>query len=208
MSLAVQINPASCYNPPVPIPPAPPPTGDITGGVVGPAGPPGPPGPQGADGSVGPQGLKGDTGDTGATGATGPMGPEGPMGPQGPIGPEGPIGRSYNTFEFTSDYTNFIAPPAPGTLRFNNSNRTLATKLWVSDTNLAGVKVRNYLGLSNSNDSIYVQTSADADRYQIYTISAQPLMATGYVEYTIHWDSGGSLQMTNAVPTLISIVQK
>lgn len=182
---------------PVPLPP--PPTGSLEGGIVGPAGPAGPQGIPGPQGPVGPQGLNGDIG------ATGPQGPKGDTGPQGPVGPQG---SSYNTFEFRADYTHFTAPPATGDIRFNNSDRKLATKLWVSDNTNSGVKVRNYLSMANSNDQIYVQTTNDAERFQIYTISSQPVQFTGYTEYTIHWDRGGTLLMQDNQPTLVSIVQK
>lgn len=143
-------------------------------------------------GPVGPQGLTGDTG---------------PMGPEGPIGPQGIQGSSYNTFEYVSDYTSFVAPPPVGGVRFNNANRTLATKAWVSNTTNAGANVKNFLALANSNDTLFVQTTADADRYQVYTIQSA-VQLTGYIEFNINWNRSGTLPMLDVSPTIVSVVKK
>lgn len=171
---------------PTRLPEPPPPLAGLEGGVVGPAGPSGPAGPQGVPGPPGPQGLKGDTGDA---------------------------GLSYTTYEFTSNFTVFTAPmavdraPDNSEIRFNNSNRQLATKCWVTDVTIAGTNIRNYLSFANSNDQLYVQTTADSTRFQVYTIQSMAQF-TGYTEFTIHWDRGGTQPMLNAVPTVVSVIKK
>jgi hypothetical protein len=102
------------------------------GPFVGPIGPTGATGATGVTGPTGPQGELGPTGPeggpTGPTGATGPTGPTGPTGVEGPTGPTG--SRVSPTYRYSSNTAN--ANPGAGFFRFNNTDPTLATSMYIN----------------------------------------------------------------------------
>jgi hypothetical protein len=191
------------------------------GGEQGPPGPPGPQGPQGdpgaagATGSPGPKGDQGDIGPQGPTGADstvpGPQGPTGATGAQGPPGtagiqgPQGEPGASVSTFEYT--YNTGGEPPGNAQVRLDNTNQTAATKAWVDDDDANGAAVRNYISGMKSGDLFYIQDKTDSTIAQEYTLTADPVMKTGYSELAIVWNRGGTA-LSNNQRALISIARR
>jgi hypothetical protein len=79
------------------------------------------------------KGDKGDTGSTGATGATGPTGATGATGPTGSTGATGAAGRDAG-IKYTYSTTTSSSDPGSGFLRFSDTTLTLATSLYISET--------------------------------------------------------------------------
>ena len=191
--------------------------GDGEQGPPGPPGPEGPPGPQGdpgatgATGSPGPKGDQGDTGPQGPTGATGAQGSPGATGAQGPPGtpgiqgPQGEPGASVSTFEYT--YNTGGEPPGNAQVRLNNTDQTAATKAWVDDDDANGAAVRNYISGMKSGDLFYIQDKTDSTVAQEYTLTADPVMKTGYSELAIVWNRGGTA-LSNNQRALLSIARR
>lgn len=111
----------------------------LAGPVKGPTGPTGPFGPTGANGVGGTNGATGPTGPTGPSG--GPTGPQGLVGSTGPTGPTGSIGltgptggqgpRSAVTYRFSTATAD--SDPGSGIFKFNNSDVSLATFMFISE---------------------------------------------------------------------------
>lgn len=73
------------------------------------------------------------SGPQGAQGPTGPTGPAGSIGPTGPTGAQGSAGAGLSAnYKFNNDLS--AANPGGGYLAFDTTNLSLATKLYISDT--------------------------------------------------------------------------
>ena len=149
----------------------------------------GPQGPQGPQGPSGPQGLQGPTGPAGANGyigMDGPQGPQGPsgvagadgaVGPQGPTGPSGPAGSFGGvTLDYTFDSNTANTNPGTGKLKFNNSNLTLATELYISENDDSAVDVTALLQTIDDSTSTIkghfkVSEKSNIEAFVIFTIS-------------------------------------
>ncbi|HMF26176.1 MAG TPA: hypothetical protein VKG24_29210 [Pseudolabrys sp.] len=57
--------------------------------------------------------------------------------------------------------------------------------------------MRNYIALSKSGDTFYIQDKDDSTKYQTYKLTADPVGKTGYTELTISWQSGGTALVNN-----------
>jgi len=112
-------------------------------GATGPAGagetgPTGATGPTGEIGATGPQGTTGPTGPQGATGATGPQGVTGPTGPQGDQGETGPTGPMGGCLVYVYDNVDTTAPPDISEVMLNSATPSLATSMFIHDTDWYG----------------------------------------------------------------------
>jgi hypothetical protein len=69
----------------------------------------------------------------GPQGAQGPVGPAGAAGPQGPTGPQGEAGAGLSAnYKFNNSVS--AANPGGGYMAFNNADLSLATELYISET--------------------------------------------------------------------------
>jgi len=68
--------------------------------------------------------------------------------------------------------TETAAPPASGQVRFNNADPTLATELYLSETNDGGIDVEAFLDLLTDGALIYLQEASDSDNKLIIEISS------------------------------------
>ncbi len=68
--------------------------------------------------------------------------------------------------------TETAAPPASGQVRFNNADPTLATEMYLHETNDGGTDVANFLDLLTDGAIIYLQEQSDADNHFIIEISS------------------------------------
>jgi len=159
-------------------------------GPQGPTGPEGPQGPQGVVGAVGPQGPSGPSGPSGPQGIAGDVGPQGPIGPtgvtgdagiagpQGPTGPSGPAGSFGGvTLDYTFDSNTGNTNPGTGKLKFNNSNLTLATELYISENDDSSVDVTSLLQTIDDSTSTIkghfkVSEKSNIEAFAIFTIGA------------------------------------
>ena len=162
---------------------------------AGSQGPQGPSGPQGLEGIPGPQGV------------IGPAGPAGPQGNQGENGPQGAPGPSSDTWGFT--YNNATSePPASQQFRFDNAAPHSASKIWISNRDLDGVDIANYLSLIAVSDELYTQDKNDSTTYDFFTVTAAPVNKGAYTEVAIAWARGSSTTVVNNQAAIISLMRK
>ena len=147
-------------------------------------------GNQGSQGGLGPQGLQGFQGNQGwqGTGVQGPQGPQGwqgfqgwqGTGVQGVQGPQGWQGFQGNQGwqgvygGLTLDYsfsTATGAPPADGTVRFNNADPSLVTTVYIEDTDRGGVEMDAVLDTISTNDRIRVFQANDLTKFATYRVT-------------------------------------
>jgi hypothetical protein len=179
----------------------------------------GPTGDVGATGATGPtglQGIKGDTGFTGDTGSTGPTGATGPQGIQGIqgdtgfTGAQGAPGQSSSYYDYNARTTITTGDPGNGRLLWNNATQTSATQINISHLTQQNVDVDIFLALLNTGDTVVIQDKNLSDNYQIFTVSADVILQTGYVELPVSFVSAGGTGLTpgfaNTHP-LIFIIQ-
>lgn len=134
-------------------------------------------GSEGPQGPPGPQGIPGPTGPTGPTGATGPQGVPGPSGGTG----------GHASFTFNSA---IVEPITGNQLRINNASQTAATKLWVSETDTAGLDVSVGLDKILNGHQIYLQDFDDAAKWVKYRVTSDGTDKGGYREYSIAYLTG------------------
>jgi len=68
--------------------------------------------------------------------------------------------------------TEISAPPASGQVRFNNADPSLATEMFLHETNRAGTDVANFLNLIVADDFIYLQDKEDASNFFIISVAS------------------------------------
>jgi len=156
-------------------------------------------GMQGPPGAQGPQGIQGATGPQGAVGAAGPVGPQGATGPPG---------GSATFFDYVYN-TNTTAPPGGGQVRLNNSNQTLATRLWISDITAPGVDVGHILDIGVTPTSRIVLQDKDVEaRFQRYQVTGDPVIWTSgaYIEVPVIWLDGGGTPLPAGQRVLVALV--
>ena len=147
--------------------------------------------PSGFTSIVGPQGL------TGSAGSQGLQGIQGIQGIQGPVGNTGPTGNFGGaTFDYTFDTSIVDSDPGTGKVRFNNSNISSATSLYIDDTDDGGTDVQAYLRTIDDSTSTIkghfkVSNKTDPNDFALFTISAAT-EATGYHKVTCAYVSGST----------------
>ncbi len=67
--------------------------------------------------------------------------------------------------------TETTSPPASGQIRFNNADPTLATELFMHETNVGGTDVGNFLDLLTAGSLLYIQNRSDGDNFFVVEIS-------------------------------------
>jgi len=136
-----------------------------------------------------------------------PGGTQGPVGPAGPTGPQGPGGASGTFYEYNYNATT-TAPPGNGNFRFNNSNQTLATLLWVNDLDANNVDMSIVWKLAQIEDIVYLQDKNDATKYQKYRVSGTVNDLSGYIEIPITWLSGGSVLLPGPSQPCVAFIAR
>lgn len=129
-------------------------------GAQGPVGPAGATGPQGIQGDPGPQGIQGIPGNNGTNGTNGTNGVDGVS-----------TGLNYVYSGTTSS-----GDPGAGVLRFNNANLSLATSLFISETDDDANSLSAYLatwddGTSTIRGTLTVRKKTDPAVFSIFSIS-------------------------------------
>jgi len=177
--------------------------------------------PSGFTSIVGPQGQVGQTGSTGASGAAASIsvgsvatGAEGssatvsnsgsssaatfdfsiPKGDKGDKGDTGNFGGA--TFDYTFDTSTVDSDPGTGKVRFNNSNISSATSLYIDDTDDGGTDIQSYLRTIDDSTSTIkghfkISNKTDPNDFALFTISAAT-EATGYHKVTCSYVSGST----------------
>lgn len=99
-------------------------------------------------------------------------------------------GALGSTWKF--DSATVDADPGQKFFRLNNATQGSSTFMYVDDIAVSGVDMRTILLALKSGDRIYVQQSNDSTRYHLFTLSADPVAATGYVKLPITASSTGA----------------
>ena len=167
-------------------------------GFQGAAGAQGATAAQGAQGDDGAQGAQGHQGATGS-GAQGNTGAQGAQGAQGLNGNFGGASFEYTFLTNTTD-----SDPGAGSLKFNNSNLTSASILYIDDTDggSSNTDIQPFLRTIDDSTStikghVKVSTKTNPDQFVLYTI-ASLTEATGYFKVTVAYVSGSVTSFTNS----------
>ena len=68
--------------------------------------------------------------------------------------------------------TEITSPPATGQVRFNNADPTLATEMFLAETNSNGTDVNNFLNLMTPGSVFYIQDKSNAANFFLVEISS------------------------------------
>jgi len=143
---------------------------------------------------------------------TGNTGPQGPTGPQGVVGPQGPAGSFGGaTFDYTFSAVTANTDPGTGILKFNNSNLTLADKLYIDTLDDASTNVHNFLvTIDDSTSSIKghfkVSNKTNANDFALFTISGLT-DHIGYFTVNCAYVSGSASSFSESEDLLITFAR-
>ena len=158
-------------------------------------------GAQGDAGPAGATGAQGANGPTGAQGAAGPTGAQGDTGAQGGTGSTGAQGADGNfggaTFDYTFDTSTTDADPGQGNLRFNNTDLSSASLMYIDDEDDNGTNIEAFLRTIDDSTStikghVRVSNRLNANDFAIFTISGTNTEATGYHKVNVSYLSGAT----------------
>ena len=174
----------------------------------GPQGPAGSTGPQGIQGPQGPQGIQGLTGPTGPAGAQGPQGIQGIQGLKGDTGLTGSTGLTGATgatgrpagLAYTWDSGTAAADPGSGKLRANNASLTVATVLYLNETDSLGGGVAAFINSWDDSTTLaargtlIIQERDAPQNWVAYTITGAVSDQGAYSAVPVAYvDKGGTL---------------
>lgn len=162
-------------------------------------------GAQGNTGNTGVTGAQGVTGATGVQGETGATGVTGATGAQGNTGPQGNFGGA--TFEYEFDTSTADAHPGAGEFRFNTSNLSSATFLYIDQADNNAVDITSFLTTIDDSTSpikghIKVTNISDSSDFAIFTITGSIITATGYFKVPVAHISGTTSFSASEITTI------
>ena len=67
--------------------------------------------------------------------------------------------------------TEIAAPPASGQVRFNNADPSLATEMYIHETNRDGTDLANFLALIAVDSILYLQDRRNADNFFVIEVA-------------------------------------
>jgi hypothetical protein len=88
--------------------------------------------------------------------------------------------------------TNTSEPPTSSQIRLNNSDQTLATKLWIMYSNSDGMDVREVIKTFGAEGECVLQDWDDATRIERYNVTGPATDKGNYAELPVEWLSGGT----------------
>ena len=120
--------------------------------------------------SFAPVALKGDTGNAGPTGPA-----SGPTGPTGNTGPAGTFGGA--SFRYSFDTNTADSDPGAGDLKFNNSDISLATHLYIDDQDMASTDIQSFLRTIDDSSSTIkghfkVSEKDENDKFVLFAVNS------------------------------------
>ena len=98
------------------------------------------------------------------------------------------VTSNMHSFSFNKTLT---APPTGNQLRMNNPDQTAATKLYIAYTTTDGRNIKNLFSLVKPNQTIYVQDYNDANFWQSYKVTTNPVDTGTYIEMPVSFIKGG-----------------
>jgi hypothetical protein len=110
-----------------------------------------------------------------------------------------PIGNAIE-YQFNNST---VEPSLSGQVRFNQTTQSSTTKLWVSQTTLSGINIKQFLSAATTGAKLIFQDRNDNTNYVKFDVTGAPLDKTTYWEFAVAVTaSGGTLP--NA-PVLASV---
>ena len=117
------------------------------------------------------------------------------------------------SFEYTFLTNTTDSDPGAGSLKFNNSNLTSASILYIDDTDggSSNTDIQPFLRTIDDSTStikghVKVSTKTDPDEFVLYTI-ASLVEATGYFKVTVAYVSGSVSSFTNSSDVSITFAR-
>ena len=172
---------------------------------------------QGLSGPYGPTGSTGLTGPTGPTGSTGLIGPTGPTGSTGaastvagPTGPQGSFGGA--PFDYFYSTNTASSDPTTGYLKFNNTDLSLATILYINEVDHTGINAHAYLETIDDSTSAIKGTFTISDEVTpgnpsaYFSITGTHTYTSPYYAIPVTWLTGAT-SLTNGVDVLITFAR-
>jgi hypothetical protein len=102
----------------------------------------------------------------------------------------GGAGASVHQYTFNATTT---PPPASGNIRLDNATQTSATTIYLHYTNMDSINTKNYFTQKvKVGDTFYLQDRDDANKWQLYQVSAAFTDNTTYASIPVIWKSGGT----------------
>ena len=159
-------------------------------------------GTQGNQGTQGLQGLQGNQGVQGLQGMSnqGVQGNQGLQGRQGTQGLTGAFGGATFTYGFLTNTAN--SDPGTGKVKFNNSNLSSATTLFIDDEDDNGTDIQSYLRTIDDSTSgikghFKIADLANPDDFALFTITASSTEQSGYFSIPVSYVSGSATSFSN-----------
>jgi len=169
-------------------------------------------GADGASGATGIQGASGigATGATGVTGATGIQGASGSTGLTGSTGVQGTFGGA--PFDYYYSTNTASSDPTSGYLKFNNTNLTLATILYINEVDHESIDAHGYLELIDDSTSVIKGTFMITDELTpsnspvYFSITGTQTYTSPYYAVPVTWLSGAT-SLANNLDVLITFTR-
>ena len=130
----------------------------------------------------------------------GVQGNQGLQGRQGTQGLTGAFGGATFTYGFLTDTAN--SDPGTGKVKFNNSNLSSATTLFIDDEDDNGTDIQSYLRTIDDSTSgikghFKVADLANPDDFALFTITASSTEQSGYFSIPVSYVSGSATSFSN-----------
>ncbi len=68
--------------------------------------------------------------------------------------------------------TEIAAPPASGQVRFNNADPSIATEMYIHETNQNGLDLANIFALIEANTLLYLQDRQNSDNFFVISVTS------------------------------------
>ena len=151
-------------------------------------------------------------------GTQGVQGESGFQGLQGPRGKDGNFGGA--SFDYTFDTNTDFSDPGTGRLKFDNSDYTLASKLYLDDLDDYGTDIQGFLSTIDQSTSIIkghfrITRKFDPSVFALFTITSITGQGsgpgtgelTGYWEINCDYVVGSSTTFTNNEDIIITFAR-
>jgi uncharacterized protein YdeI (BOF family) len=105
------------------------------------------------------------------------------------------VAQSYGNLQNYQFNATTSAPPASGTIRFNNATQASVTTIWFNYTtnDAAAVNLKTYfINRVKVGDTFYLQDKDDNSKWQLYQINAAFTDSGTYATIPVTWLAGGS----------------
>jgi hypothetical protein len=82
------------------------------------------------------------------------------------------------------------APPASGQIRLDQATQPSATRIWVNKTTVTSDDANASLSAVREGERLRLQDEDEPTKWQSYTVSGPPVVATNHFEFPVTWITG------------------